>query len=193
MTYRVSVRAQVDSLVRGLEDIHKVHVPKAYVSTMARLSRRVITETVKEVAREVNVNQKVVRRRVFIKHATPVNMETKMSFYARAIPAIETNFDSNNLGHRVAGRQYLRTFLGRSILNKKYHLFQRLSTADRKYRLPKRTKGRSYPIDVVRIYFRDKAKPVFEAAAERVMARDFDKEFETQLNARIKGIVKARR
>jgi hypothetical protein len=160
---------------------------------MARLSRRVITETVKEVAGVVNVNQKVIRRRVFIKHATPVNMETKMSLYARAIPAIETNFDSNNLGHRVAGRQYLRSFLGRSILNKKFHLFQRLATADRRYRKPRTIPGKRYPIDVIRVHFRDKAVPVFEAAADRVMTRDFDKEFAAQLDARIKGHVKARR
>ena len=193
MAYTVSVKAQVDELVKGLADIHLVHVPKAYVSTMSRLSRRVTTETIKQVASQINVNQKVLRRRVFIKHATPKNMETKMSFYARPIPGIEINFDSNNLGHRVAGRQYLRSFLGRSSLNRKFHLFQRNAAADRKNRLPDRTPGKRYPINVIRVFFRDKAEPVFQAAADTVMQRDFDKEFATQLNARIKGLVKARR
>lgn len=171
-----AIDASIKSLERKLDKIGRVETDRAYSSAVNKISTRVRSQVTKAVAGDVNLTQKVVRRKIFIRRSRARTGKAAIYFYTRPINAISTNYRITRKGYKVAGRVYPRTFFARG-KGPTHQIFQRQGIA-------------RYPIEPVKIEIQDSVNRFAVPITDRLMKTDFPDILKREFNARIRGYIK---
>ncbi|SEQ49142.1 Prophage minor tail protein Z (GPZ) [Amphritea atlantica] len=167
----MSYDQQIDQLKRKLSAYKTIEVPRAASSALNKTIKASETRTVRGVAKAINVPQKYVRKRIYIKRSTARTLQSRLRSYYRGISVIDLNAKDTGKGGwsqrkgkgvKTSGkRQYSNAFIARGT-NNQLHVFQRTGTA-------------RLPVDVVRIEIQQHVDVIAPKAAEREMRQGFER------------------
>ncbi|MGO2307035.1 MAG: phage tail protein [Providencia sp.] len=175
-----------DEAIRNLGIIVDKVTPVATAQAINRIAARAISRSVKQVSKEVNIQQKIIRKRVRFKKASSKSgtPKAKVTVNRGNLPAIVLGTARLQLSRsRGAERRHgsvLKvgkfTFRGafiQQINNGKWHVMQRV--------------GKSrYPIEVVKIPLAKPLTEAFEEHAIKVREEDMSKEMRYALNNQLR-------
>ncbi|ETT08700.1 prophage minor tail protein Z [Providencia alcalifaciens F90-2004] len=176
----------IDDAIRNLNVIVDKVTPIATAQAINRVAARAISRSVKQVSKEVRIQQKIIRKRVKFskassKHGTP---KARVTVNRGNLPAIvlgtaRVQLSRNrNSGHRMGstlkvGKFTFHNAFIQQLNNGRWHVMQRV--------------GKSrYPIEVVKIPVSKPLTEAFEEHAINVRESDIDKEVRYALNNQLR-------
>jgi Prophage minor tail protein Z (GPZ) len=182
-------------LYSTLDSLEKNIVSKSSARAINRVSDISKSRTTKEIAAKLNVKQKLVRRRLYIKRANSRKLQSLITFYVNDIPVIslgeKSARGSNNIitgkvlskrtgrrrsqlpGVKIGGRFFHNAFINTVRSSGKPHILRR------------KGKPRT-PIEVVTLPLRKASAGVLirnvNKAVEQHLSNEFEKDFNHRLN-----------
>lgn len=178
-----SLQAQIKRREKKLLKIASVEVPRASNSSLNRVAAGSKTQIVRKVSSATGVKSKFIRKRIFVKRSTVRTQKAFVTVYAADITAVsllpsktllaKARRGTSRKGVRVAGRQFDGAFINAGRRNGRFQVFKR------------RGKNR-YPIDVVLIPVRDKAKAISPREIEKAHKNLYAKNYAHELDFRLK-------
>jgi len=167
----VPYEQQINQLKSKLISYKAIEVPRAVASALNKTGQRVVTRTVKGVAKSLVVPQKEVRKRVYLSRANAKNMRVRVRNYYRGISAINLKARDTGkggwLGRKGRGvraqgkRHYPNAFIAYGRKGNR-HVFERQGV-DR------------FPLKVQRIQIKGAVDDIAPKVAERVLKQDFER------------------
>lgn len=177
------LNTQIKRYIRKLKKISNVEVPRANAKALNTVARRVNSEAVKAVSRDVGIPQKHIRNRTYVARATAKKQRAKFIGYGRPVPAADLLTEkqiaksigtgTNKRGVKARGYVWKSAFVQRA--RGRPQVFQRAG------------KGR-YPIHAVRIEISGEMELFTPQIAKRVMRRDYRKLLNHELEFRLKKL-----
>lgn len=167
--------ASIKRLEKKLSKIAKVETDRAYSAAANKIATRVKSRVAKAVASDVNLTQKVVKRKIFIRRSRAATGRAAITFYTRPVNAVSTNYSITRKGYKVAGRVYPRTFFAKG-KSSTHQIYQRKGQA-------------RYPIDPVKIPISEAVNRHAVPLTARLMKTDFPDLLKHELGVRIRGVI----
>lgn len=181
----MSLDKQTARLVKKLDKIAKIETARAHASAINKLTKQVKTAVASEVAKEIRIPVRSVKRRIYVKRATASNGIAKVYLYARPVPGVDARATRTNKGWKVAGEFRPRSFLAKMPTQSRHHIFQR----DGRGPVLRPDGKRREKFDMVRVPIAEPVKRIGMAVISLKMKRDYPKILKHELNARLKGYV----
>lgn len=170
----MSLDADIANAKRKLEGLSRVEVPRAYASAVNKVMAKIKTQIVKEVAPELGVAAKLVRKRVFVKKATANKLRGVVTVYTSNIPgiAVKPNLKQsaryNARGRRasnkikIGNQTFSPAFVNKYGKKKELHVLYR-------------TSKERYPIKMAMVPLRAAVEKRALPIAQRLMGAEFER------------------
>lgn len=157
-----SIDQQLRQLEKELLGIETKLARQATASALNLTARKVVTDTVRETAQDLAIQQKYVRKKIFVRRARQAALRAKVSLYARDIPVAATGRVTGGRPGKGVARVGRKAFPGAFVNLVK----------GREHVLRRRTDQR-YPIDVETYPLSRVGPKKLERAAAYRMREDF--------------------
>lgn len=157
-----------------MEKLAKVEMRKASNSALNKTAARIKSRLVKQVATETKLQQKHIRKRVFIKKSSFKTLFARITAYRRDMPLISTgNARQNKKGVRAAKQQHSSAFINN--VNGRAHVLRRKSKA-------------RYPLELLKIAVVKIVDKFTRPIAQKIMKEDYPKLLRQEVEYRIKKL-----
>lgn len=183
----MSLDSDIANVKRRLEGLSKVEVPRAYASAVNKVMAKIKTQIVKEVAPELGVAAKLVRKRVFVKKATANKLRGVVTVYTSNIPgiAVKPNLKRSTRNNARGRRASNKIKIGKQTFRPAFvNFFGKGSGADRKLHVLYRTSADRYPIKIAMVPLKAEVEKRAAPIAQRLMESDFKRLVITDLKFR---------
>lgn len=161
-----SLDRDIKKLARKLSDISKSAIPKADAAALKKTAARIKTRVVKDVARETQIQQKHIRKRVYSRvKITKDFRQGTITAYRRDIPAISlgvaTSLVKSVKGQRLIsqsgrdrkGRFTKREFAGNTSIKVGKNTYQNafINQTRGSWQIMRRLTSKAYPIEIIKV------------------------------------------
>ena len=175
-------------LMRTLGKISDVAAPKAFSSALNKTGAKIRTAVIKEVSKDIDVPQKVIKKKAYFNKARANKLEGKLNMYRRSISAAsigkvrKMGRGVRGTGVQIRGHKYSGAFLA----------VGRAGKIDRQGRLlifKRKTRNR-LPLEVKRIEIKKEVASAMKKHVQRLMMSDFPRILDHELKWEIMKHVK---
>lgn len=175
-------------LGRKLRRTSKVELPRANSRALNDSTNRVRTRTVRGISRETGLKSKTIRKRFYIRRASPKKQKARITVYTRDVSAIsqftparlkklQDGKGTNRRGVRVAGRQEDGAFVA-------------TGNAGNRQVFRRRT-ARRLPLESIKYPIQKEATRITRRVAVRVMKTQYPKILKRELVFRLNKVANA--
>lgn len=186
----INFQAQLDKLSGRMKDLASRQILLANADALNRAVSAAKTATVDDAYRALNLRKKDLMPRVHLKKASIQRQVATLTIYRKPIAAINLALSFQKRGIKVAKQLHLRTFIAKSRLNGKVHVFQRKENANRRFILPRTDQGKRYPIDSIKVHVYSELTRTAGKHRDNHMATTYPARLDQQLGWRLKALVK---
>jgi hypothetical protein len=178
----------LEQAIDNLNGISKTAVPRASAQAVNRVAGRAINRSVRVVAKDTRVPQKLVRQRARIRKATSRKPRALIRVNRGNLPAIKLGVASVKLSRRKRDKYGVRSVLAVGRFRFPGAFIQQLKNG--RWHILRRTTKSRYPIEVVSIPLAVPLTDAFRQELPKVVDSDMPKELRASLKNQLRLILK---
>ncbi len=178
----------LEQAIDNLNGISKTAVPRASAQAVNRVAGRAVSRSVRVVAKDTRVPQKLVRQRARIRKATSRKPRALIRVNRGNLPAIKLGVASVKLSRRKRDKYGVRSVLAVGRFRFPGAFIQQLKNG--RWHILRRTTKSRYPIEVVSIPLAVPLTDAFRQELPRIVDSDMPKELRASLKNQLRLILK---
>lgn len=178
----------LEQAIDNLNGISKTAVPRASAQAVNRVAGRAVSRSVRVVAKDTRVPQKLVRQRARIRKATSRKPRALIRVNRGNLPAIKLGVASVKLSRRKRDKYGARSVLAVGRFRFPGAFIQQLKSG--RWHILRRTTKSRYPIEVVSIPLAVPLTDAFRQELPKVVDSDMPKELRASLKNQLRLILK---
>ncbi|POP41743.1 phage tail protein [Superficieibacter electus] len=178
----------LEQAIDNLNGISKTAVPRASAQAVNRVAGRAVSRSVRVVAKDTRVPQKLVRQRARIRKATSRKPRALIRVNRGNLPAIKLGVASVKLSRRKRDKYGVRSVLAVGRFRFPGAFIQQLKNG--RWHILRRTTKSRYPIEVVSIPLAVPLTDAFRQELPVVVDSDMPKELRASLKNQLRLILK---
>lgn len=178
----------LEQAIDNLNGISKTAVPRASAQAVNRVAGRAVSRSVRVVAKDTRVPQKLVRQRARIRKATSRKPRALIRVNRGNLPAIKLGVASVKLSRRKRDKYGVRSVLAVGRFRFPGAFIQQLKNG--RWHILRRTTKSRHPIEVVSIPLAVPLTEAFRQELPKLMDSDMPKELRASLKNQLRLILK---
>ncbi|MDU2940357.1 MAG: phage tail protein [Enterobacteriaceae bacterium] len=178
----------LEQAIDNLNGISKTAVPRASAQAVNRVAGRAVSRSVRVVAKDTRVPQKLVRQRARIRKATSRKPRALIRVNRGNLPAIKLGVASVKLSRRKRDKYGVRSVLAVGRFRFPGAFIQQLKNG--RWHILRRTTKSRHPIEVVSIPLALPLTEAFRQELPKLMDSDMPKELRASLKNQLRLILK---
>ncbi|BDH46391.1 hypothetical protein TUM12370_24350 [Salmonella enterica subsp. enterica serovar Choleraesuis] len=178
----------LDEIIENLNTISKKAVPRASAQAVNRVAGRAVSRSVRIVAKDTGIPNKLVRGRAKLKRASPKKPLATIRVNRGNLPAIKLGIASVRLSRRKRDKNGIRSVLRIGKFRFPGAFIQQLKNG--RWHVMQRTAKARYPIEVVKIPMATPLTDAFSAEVPKLLSSDMPKELRAALKNQLRILVK---
>lgn len=178
----------LEQAIDNLNGISKTAVPRASAQAVNRVAGRAVSRSVRVVAKDTRVPQKLVRQRARVRKATSRKPRALIRVNRGNLPAIKLGVASVRLSRRKRDKNGARSVLAIGRFRFPGAFIQQLKNG--RWHILRRTTKSRYPIEVVSIPLAIPLTEAFRQELPKLMDSDMPKELRASLKNQLRLILK---
>ena len=178
----------LEQAIDNLNGISKTAVPRASAQAVNRVAGRAVSRSVRVVAKDTRVPQKLVRQRARIRKATSRKPRALIRVNRGNLPAIKLGVASVKLSRRKRDKYGVRSVLAVGRFRFPGAFIQQLKNG--RWHILRRTTKSRHPIEVVSIPLAVPLTEAFRQELPKLMGSDMPKELRASLKNQLRLILK---
>lgn len=178
----------LEQAIDNLNGISKTAVPRASAQAVNRVAGRAVSRSVRVVAKDTRVPQKLVRQRARIRKATSRKPRALIRVNRGNLPAIKLGVASARLSRRKRDKYGANSVLAVGRFRFPGAFIQQLKNG--RWHILRRTTKSRYPIEVVSIPLAVPLTDAFRQELPKVVDSDMPKELRASLKNQLRLILK---
>lgn len=178
----------LEQAIDNLNGISKTAVPRASAQAVNRVAGRAVSRSVRVVAKDARVPQKLVRQRARIRKATSRKPRALIRVNRGNLPAIKLGVASARLSRRKRDKYGANSVLAVGRFRFPGAFIQQLKNG--RWHILRRTTKSRYPIEVVSIPLAVPLTDAFRQELPKVVDSDMPKELRASLKNQLRLILK---
>lgn len=178
----------LEQAIDNLNGISKTAVPRASAQAVNRVAGRAVSRSVRVVAKDTRVPQKLVRQRARVRKATSRKPRALIRVNRGNLPAIKLGVASVKLSRRKRDKYGVRSVLAVGRFRFPGAFIQQLKNG--RWHILRRTTKSRHPIEVVSIPLAVPLTEAFRQELPKLMDSDMPKELRASLKNQLRLILK---